>query len=177
MIILKITNLERSALVQITKPSSYKRLYCKLNDLIAWDKAVEDYFSKSNYSKVSDIYIKKSITKQSIIRNQLTLLRLYQYVIESKPDGDRFNLTIQESLIPGLIETLTYTLIRIDYLKSKNKCTDVDKKIESACNSLLDLIENSVKSYDVYVMNKTLKKNKDIISFNDSHKLEKKERL
>ena len=177
MIILNITNLERSALIQIAKPSSYRRLYSKLNDLINWDKEAESYFNKSNYSKVSDVYIKKGITKENIIRNQLSLLRLYQYVIESKPNGDKFNLVIQESLIPCLVETLTYTLIRINFLKSKNKNTDIDNKIETACNSLLNLIGNSVKAYDIYIMSKELKENKDIINFNDVHKLEKKEEI
>lgn len=173
MINLIITNKERNALIRMTKPSSYRRLYVKLDNLINWDKEIEDYFSKSNYSKVTDLYIKKDLTKQSIIKNQLALLRIYQYVIDSKPNGKNFNLLIQESLIPALIETLTYTLIKTDLLKSKNKVTREDIEIENSCNILLDIIGNSIKSYELYVINKDLKKKKDIISFNEAHKLKK----
>lgn len=167
----EITVQERNALVQLTKPSSYKRLYSKLDDIEKMDSLIDDYFSKSNYSKVSDIYIKKGIIKQNIMRNQLALLRLYQCVIIAKAnENNKINLQIQESLIPLLIETLTYSLIRINVKKEKNKTTNEDKMLEQCCDALLDNISKNIKSYKIYKIKKDLKSKKNIIDFNEFHK-------
>ena len=41
----EITVQERNALVQLTKPSSYKRLYSKLDDIEKMDSLIDDYFA------------------------------------------------------------------------------------------------------------------------------------
>ena len=171
MITLEITPHERNALIQVTKPSSYKRLYSRLDEIEKMDSEIDNYFSKSNYSKVTDIYIKKSIIKQGIMRNQLALLRLYQCSITSKINANNnFNLIVKESLIPLLIETLTYSLIRINIKKDKNKISNEDKIMEQSCVSLLSKINENVKSYEIYKLKKELKSIKNIIDFNDAHK-------
>lgn len=171
MAIFEITIKERNVLMQLTKPSSYKRLYSRLNDIEKMDSEIDDYFSKSNYSKVSDIYIKKGIIKQNIMRNQLALLRLYQCVITAKINNNgKINLQIQESLIPILIETLTYSLIRINVKKEKNKIINEDRVVEQCCDSLLVNISKIVKSHEIYKIKKDLKSKKNIIDFNEFHK-------
>lgn len=176
MAIFEITVQERNTLMQLTKPSSYKRLYSKLKDMENMDSEIDGFFAKSNYSKVTDIYIKKGIIKQGIMRNQLALLRLYQCVITSKiNENNKINLQIQESLLPLLIETLTYSLVRLNVKKEKNKMTNEDKVIEKYCDSLLLNISKNTKSYEIYKLKKELKLKKNIIDFNEFHKTEKKE--
>ena len=105
----------------LTKPSTYKRLYKNLDKLNKTDTEINDYLAKSNYSKITDIYIKKNTIKESIIKNQLSLLKLYQQVITTKANGELRTLYIQDSLITLLIETLTFRLLKIDSLNRKTK--------------------------------------------------------
>ena len=79
---------EMNALRYITKPSSYQRLYSKLGEINSMDGKLNEYLGKKNYTMVDEIYDKKGVIKQSIVKNQLTLLRLYQHLITSKKNND-----------------------------------------------------------------------------------------
>lgn len=169
MIKLEITAQEKNVLMMLTKPSSFKRLYLKLDEMESMDAAIDEFFAKSNYSKVTDIYVKKGIIKQSIIKNQLALLRIYQSVITSNKinDNKKIVLEISKTLVPLLIETLTYALISITRRKERNKMRKEDALMEQCCDSLMRNLSNNISSFEIYEYKKILKTKKNIVDFND----------
>lgn len=166
---------EMNALRYITKPSSYQRLYSKLGEINSMDGKLNEYLGKKNYTMVDEIYDKKGVIKQSIVKNQLTLLRLYQHLITSKKNNDsEYILTIQDALVPLLIETISRATERIQIAKERNYATKYEASIQVLFDSILTKIENNTEGYKIYMASKELSAIKNIIDFNDYLKEEKK---
>lgn len=171
MTTITISSFEMRALTYITKPSSYKRLYLKLDEIMDMDSKLNDYLGKKNYTLVDEVYANKGVIKQNIVKNQLSLLRIYQYLITSKKnEEDEYVITIQTTLIPLLIDAISYTTEKIRNKKEKNKASKFEINVEPLLDTVLCKIENSIEGYIIYRINKDLNEVKDIIAFNDYHK-------
>ena len=171
MTTITISSQEMGALKHITKPSSYGRLYTKLNEIDDMDSKLSEYLSKKNYTMVDEIYESKGIIKQTIVKNQLTLLRIYQHLIISKKNkNNEYVLTIQDTLVPLLIDTISRATEKIKKKKERKKASHFDNNIEPLFSEILTKIENSTEGYRIYMANKELNNIKDIIDYNDYHK-------
>lgn len=168
MSVIDLTTNEFKVIRDLTKPSTYKRLYKNLDKLTKTDAEINDYLAKSNYSKITDIYITKNNIKESIIKNQLSLLMLYQQIITTKPNGQLRIFEVQDSLIPLLIETLTFRLLKIDSLNRKQEKKDYSEEVRSI-ESILNKISKVIDANTLYFVDKKFNSNLNIVEFFNLH--------
>lgn len=168
MVTIIIDSAEISALKYITKPSSYRRLYSNLKEINEDNEKLKEYLSRKNYTMVDELYDKRSVVKQNLSKNQLTLLRLYQYLITAKRnDAGDYMLVIKDSLVPLLIETISKGIERIRIARERNYANKYEIAIEGLLDNILNKIENSTEGYKIYIARKELADIKNIIDFND----------
>ena len=164
-----LTMNEFKVIRDLTKPSTYKRLYKNLDKLSQIDAEISDYLAKSNYSKVTDIYITKNTIKESIIKNQLSLLKLYQQIITTKANGELRTFQIQDSLITLLIETLTFRLLKIDSLNRRaQEKKDYSEEVR-IIESILNKISEVTDAITLYFVDKKINSNLNIVEFFNLH--------
>lgn len=168
MSVIDLTTNEFKVIRDLTKPSTYKRLYKNLDKLTKTDAEINDYLAKSNYSKITDIYITKNNIKESIIKNQLSLLMLYQQIITTKPNGQLRIFQLQDSLIPLLIETLTFRLLKIDSLNRKQEKKDYSEEVR-IIESILNKISKVIDANTLYFVDKKINSNLNIVEFFNLH--------
>ena len=165
MSVIDLTTNEFKVIRDLTKPSTYKRLYKNLDKLTKTDAEINDYLAKSNYSKITDIYITKNNIKESIIKNQLSLLMLYQQIITTKPNGQLRVFEVQDSLIPLLIETLTFRLLKIDSLNKRDKIKDNYNEEVKIIESILNKISKVIDANTLYAVDKKINANLSVVEF------------
>ena len=168
MSVIDLTTNEFKVIRDLTKPSTYKRLYKNLDKLTKTDAEINDYLAKSNYSKITDIYITKNNIKESIIKNQLSLLMLYQQIITTKPNGQLRIFQLQDSLIPLIIETLTFRLLKIDSLNRKQEKKDYSEEVR-IIESILNKISKVIDANTLYFVDKKINSNLNIVEFFNLH--------
>lgn len=163
---LKLTAKEVYIINELTKPSKYERLYKNLPDLESTNTQLNSFLEKSNYSKVTDIYTRKSIIKQSIIKNQLGLLLIYQTARTSKSREDKFYyLNLNSALVSILLETLTLRSLRIESVTKKREMNDREKMELKIIDDIINKISNSYDIEELYSMSKKMHSNLDILTF------------
>lgn len=169
MSVIDLTTNEFKVIRDLTKPSAYKRLYKNLDKLTKTDAEINDYLAKSNYSKITDIYITKNNIKESIIKNQLSLLMLYQQIITTKPNGQLRTFEVQEPLITLLVETLTFRLLKIESLKKRGKIKDNYDDEVKTIESILNKISEVTDANTLYAIDKKINSNLNIVEFFNLH--------
>lgn len=157
---------EIKTLLKLSAPSGYRRLYKNLDELEDITKDLNKYLEKSNYSKVTDIYTRKKIIKEDIIKSQLTLLRIYQQaILAKKQKNNEYIFEIQEPLIALFVENLTFRILKINSLVKKGKA-DKDYQLElTSINSILKKVHMSVSAQELYKADKISSSNLDILKF------------
>lgn len=163
---LALTGDEIYILRELTKPSSFERLYKKLIDLESVNSQLNTFLEKSNYSKVTDIYTSKSIIKQGIIKKQLGLLLIYQLARTAKFKEDNlYYLDLNTSLVSILLETLTIRSLKLEKLLNKSDLNNKEQSEMKIIDSIIDKIANYYEIDEIYTISKKMHNDLDILTF------------
>lgn len=163
---MKLTRNEIDVIRDLTKPSGFERLYKNLADLESTNSQLNTFLEKSNYSKVTDIYTRKSMIKQGIIKNQLGLLLIYQLARTSKIKEDNlYDLNLKTSLVSILLETLIIKSLKLEKISHNRDLLVSEKNEIKIINDIIDKISDCYEIDEIYMIAKKMHNDLDIIAF------------
>lgn len=162
-----VTAEEWRVLYKLVSPKNLRKLYGKLVEFerskpLSKEK-IDDALASGRYGNLTSNYKKSHEIKDSIIKNQLSLLVLYTHISKNKVVGDKYEFRLTESLVCELIETITFRILAIDCRLKDKEISELEKELE-ILRAAVKSIENSISVIELYL----LRRNQNDDNLNES---------
>lgn len=131
----------------LTRPSSFDDLYKNIKEIEDLDSQVGSLLEKSNYSNITAIYNKKKGIKNTLIKNQLSRVAIYEKVLTSEINKNNlYSIDLNYTLASILLNILVVNSLIIEGRARKKEITVADKNRLITINNIINRISTEYEA-------------------------------
>lgn len=131
----------------LTRPSSFDDLYKNIKEVEGLDSQVSSLLEKSNYSNITKIYDKKKSIKNTLIKNQLSRVSIYEKIVTSEINKNNlYSIDLNYTLASILLNILVINSLVIEGRSKKQKITVTDENRLIVINNIINKISTEYET-------------------------------